>query len=314
MHNRYLGVLVLALDPPLGDKKCCRQQGHAIPLGDAGVDDNIGLAVLMPDFEAAIERIIAGLEKRNRLLNPRERAVVAHHEMGHAIVAMALPSTDPVQKVSIIPRGVGALGYTIQRPLEDRFLLGRGELLDRIAVLLAGRAAERLVFGEISTGAADDLVKATEIARGMVARFGMAGDDLGEVAYEPEQPAFLGQVEWRPRRYGEATATRIDDAVRELVETASDRAEAILAQNRHLLGRAASDLLARETLGEDDLRAIREELVSEAAVRRSDETRSASRRESSPPGLSSPSDLRAGADPTAEEVSPPTPRTGGSRA
>jgi len=219
-------------------------------------------AVELADFEAAIERIVAGLEKRNRLLNPRERAVVAHHEMGHAIAAMALPGADPVQKVSIIPRGVGALGYTIQRPLEDRFLLGRGELMDRMAVLLAGRAAERLVFGDISTGAADDLARATEIARGMVARFGMA-EALGEVAYEPDQPGFLGQPDWRPRRYAEATAAGIDAAVRGLIETASDRAEAVLARNRALLERAARDLLARETLGEEDLRAVREALAAD---------------------------------------------------
>jgi len=125
------------------------------------------------DFTQAIERIVAGLEKKNRLLNPHERDVVAHHEMGHALVAMALPGVDPVQKVSIIPRGVAALGYTIQRPLEDRFLMDRKELMNRMAVLLGGRAAESLVYDEVSTGAADDLVKATEIARSMVARFGM---------------------------------------------------------------------------------------------------------------------------------------------
>ncbi len=220
-------------------------------------------AVSQADFEAAIERIVAGLEKRNRLLNPHERAVVAHHEMGHAIAAMALPGTDPVQKVSIIPRGIGALGYTIQRPLEDRFLLGRAELLDRMTVLLAGRAAERIIFQDISTGAADDLAKATEIARGMVARFGMAGEELGEVAYEPDQPGFLGQAEWRPRRYGEATAARIDAAVRDLVRAAGDRAEALLTRNRALLERSARDLLARETLGEEELRVIRAALGTE---------------------------------------------------
>jgi len=214
-------------------------------------------AVAIQDFEAAIERITAGLEKRNRLLNPHERAVVAHHEMGHAIAAMALPGADPVQKVSIIPRGVGALGYTIQRPLEDRFLLGRGELVDRMTVLLAGRAAERLIFDEISTGAADDLVKATEIARGMIARFGMGDDDLGEVAYEPDQQGFVGQDGWRPRRYGEETAARIDAAVRDLVRDASTRAGVLLARNRALLERTAQDLLARETFSEEDLQTIR---------------------------------------------------------
>ena len=130
-------------------------------------------AVALDDFTQAIERIVAGLEKKNKLLNAHERTVVAHHEMGHAILAMALPGVDPVQKVSIIPRGVAALGYTIQRPTEDRFLIDRAELMNRMTVLLGGRAAERLVFGEVSTGAADDLAKATEIARSMVARFGM---------------------------------------------------------------------------------------------------------------------------------------------
>jgi len=214
--------------------------------------------VEMRDVEAAIERIIAGLEKRNRLLNRREREIVAHHEMGHAIVAMALRGADPVQKVSIIPRGVGALGYTIQRPTEDRFLMGRGELKDRMAVLLAGRAAERLVFGEISTGAADDLAKATDIARSMVMRFGMGGEDLGEVAYEPERQSFLGTPEFRPREYADATAARIDSAVRALISEASARAEAILARNRDLLDRTAQELLERETLDEAALRRVRE--------------------------------------------------------
>jgi cell division protease FtsH len=220
--------------------------------------------VEMRDIEAAIERIVAGLEKRNRLLNPREREIVAHHEMGHAIVAMALKGADPVQKVSIIPRGIGALGYTIQRPTEDRFLMGRQELKDRMAVLLAGRAAERLIFGEISTGAADDLAKATDIARSMVMRFGMGGEDLGEVAYEPERPNFLGTPEFRPRQYAEATAARIDAAVKALIAEAAARAEAILAANRPLLERSARELLERETLDEAALKRLRAEVLPEA--------------------------------------------------
>jgi cell division protease FtsH len=219
----------------------------------------------MSDIEAAIERIVAGLEKRSRLLNRRERETVAHHEMGHAIVAMALKGTDPVQKVSIIPRGVGALGYTIQRPIEDRFLMGRDELKARMAVLLAGRAAERLVFGEISTGAADDLAKATDIARSMVMRFGMGGPDLGEVAYEPERQTFLGTPEIRPRDFAEATAARIDAAVRGLIAEASARAEAILAANRTLLDGSAADLLSRETLDEAALRRLRDKIRAEGA-------------------------------------------------
>ena len=148
-------------------------------------------AIELRDFTEAIERLIAGLEKRNRVLNPTERRVVAHHELGHTMVAMALPGTDPVHKVSIIPRGVGALGYTIQRPTEDRFLMTRGELENKMAVLLGGRAAEEVVFGHLSTGAADDLAKVTDIARSMVMRYGMV-KSLGHVAYEEERAPFLG--------------------------------------------------------------------------------------------------------------------------
>lgn len=211
--------------------------------------------VTLEDFTQAIERIVAGLEKRNRLLNPHEREVIAHHEMGHAIVAMALPGSDPVQKVSIIPRGIGALGYTIQRPLEDRFLMSSGELENKITVLLGGRAAESLVFPDVSTGAADDLNKATEIARSMVARFGM-NKELGQVAYEAEPSPFLAAPSmggWQPRRYGEETAGKIDQAVRETVEKAFQRAVAILRRHRATLDWSAADLLKRETLGPDDL-------------------------------------------------------------
>src|SRR5687767_15825812 len=144
----------------------------------------------MADFTNAVERIVAGLEKRNRLLNPKEREIVAYHEMGHALVALALPGADPVHKVSIIPRGVGALGYTIQRPTEDRFLMTKEELENKMAVLLGGRAAEEVVFGHLSTGAADDLVKVTDIARSMVMRYGMS-EKLGNVALDRDTRSFL---------------------------------------------------------------------------------------------------------------------------
>jgi cell division protease FtsH len=144
----------------------------------------------MADFDNAIERIVAGLEKRNRLLNPMERRVVAFHELGHTIVALALPGTDTVHKVSIIPRGIGALGYTIQRPIEDRYLMTRAELERKMAVLLGGRAAEHVVFDEVSTGAADDLARVTDIARAMVLRYGMS-EALGNVAYDRERTPFL---------------------------------------------------------------------------------------------------------------------------
>jgi cell division protease FtsH len=211
--------------------------------------------VSMGDFDAAVERIVAGLEKRNRLLNPREREIVAHHELGHALVAAALPGADPVHKISIIPRGIGALGYTIQRPTDDRFLMTREELETKMAVLLGGRAAEHLVFGHLSTGAADDLGKATEIARSMVTRFGMAAA-LGPVTYEREPASFLGQAYGRERLYAEETAREIDLAVRDLVEAQFQRARALLGANRALLEASARTLLAKETLGGDELAAV----------------------------------------------------------
>ncbi|MFQ5786083.1 MAG: ATP-dependent zinc metalloprotease FtsH, partial [Alphaproteobacteria bacterium] len=214
-----------------------------------------GDAVTMSDFSEAIERIIAGLEKKNRLLNPHEREVVAHHEMGHALVAIALPGTDPVHKVSIIPRGIGALGYTIQRPIEDRFLMTREELENKMAVLLGGRAAEMLVFGKLSTGAADDLSKATDIARNIVTRYGM-DEKLGEMTYESEPSPFLGAPAGpigERRRYSEETAREIDCAVRRLVHDAFERASAILTRHRDALEDSAKRLLEKETLTADEL-------------------------------------------------------------
>jgi len=212
-------------------------------------------AVTSADFTAAVERIIAGLEKKNRLLNPHEREVVAHHEMGHALVAMALPGTDPVHKVSIIPRGIGSLGYTIQRPTEDRFLMGRSELDNKLAVLLGGRAAESICFSEVSTGAADDLKKATDIARSIVTRFGM-DETLGNVSYEDEPSPFLGALPGIPQpttRYSEDTTRKIDEAVRAIIKNAFGRASAILKQNHDVLEKAAKLLLEHETLDQDAL-------------------------------------------------------------
>ena len=217
-------------------------------------------AVTMGDFNQAVERIVAGLEKKNRVLNPREREIVAHHEMGHVIVAMVLPGVDPVHKVSIIPRGIGALGYTIQRPTEDRFLMTREELENKIAVLLGGRAAEKIVYGHLSTGAADDLVKATDIARAMVARYGM-DEALGHVSYDTERPGFLGtgdQSAWINRRYSESTAEKMDAAVKQVIEDIFDRTLGILEANRSLLKETSENLLGRETLDEPDLLAIAE--------------------------------------------------------
>jgi cell division protease FtsH len=206
------------------------------------------------DFHNAIERIIAGLEKRNRVLSPRERETVAYHEMGHALLAMALPGADPVHKISIIPRGIGALGYTIQRPTEDRFLSTRSELENRMTVLLGGRAAEQLVLGEVSSGAADDLAKATDIALDMVTRLGMS-PQLGQVAYERQRTPFLAQLPalGSERNYSEDTAMHIDEAVRQLVDAAFQRATEGLQGRRTLLEQGAHLLLERETLTEAEL-------------------------------------------------------------
>ncbi|HEX8009774.1 MAG TPA: ATP-dependent zinc metalloprotease FtsH [Casimicrobiaceae bacterium] len=213
-------------------------------------------AVALEDFTAAVERIVAGLEKKSRILNPKEREVVAHHEMGHALVALALPGTDPVHKVSIIPRGVGALGYTIQRPTEDRFLMTRQELENKMAVLLGGRASEHVVYGHYSTGAADDLAKVTDIARSMVMRYGMV-EKLGNLSYEEEPTPFLQPLQGPPaRQYSDETAREIDRAVRTISEEAFSRAETILTSNREVLEEGARQLLQRETLAETDIAAL----------------------------------------------------------
>ena len=225
-----------------------------------------GSDVNLDDFTQAVERIIAGLEKKNRLLNADERRVVAYHEMGHALVAMALPGSDAVHKISIIPRGIGALGYTIQRPTEDRFLMTREELENKMAVLLGGRAAEHLVFGHLSTGAADDLSKVTNIARSMVMRYGMDAK-LGHVSYDAERQSFLGAAGVVPaeRTYSEETAREIDCAVRKLVDTAFDRSVRLLTERRALLERGAQELLKKETLNEQDLASLRSSAAAAAA-------------------------------------------------
>ncbi|MCK7544392.1 ATP-dependent zinc metalloprotease FtsH [Marinobacter bryozoorum] len=209
--------------------------------------------VTLDDFNAAIERIVAGLEKKNRILSEKERRTVAYHELGHALVAMSLEGVDPVQKVSIIPRGISALGYTLQRPTEDRFLLSEQELRNRMTVLLGGRAAESLVFKATSTGAADDLEKATDIARDMVTRFGMI-PALGQVTYEKAGQSHL-QQRWleSSRQYSEATAEAIDQAIRELIDQAFNEATSILESHRQTLESGARKLLEVEVLSGDAL-------------------------------------------------------------
>ena len=246
---------IAALTPGFSGADLANLVNEAALLATRRKQDAIGMA----DFTGAIERIVAGLEKKNRLLNPLERRIVAYHEMGHALVAMSLPGSDPVHKVSIIPRGVGALGYTLQRPTEDRFLMTREELENKMAVLLGGRAAEHLVFGHLSTGAADDLAKVTDIARSMVTRYGM-DRKLGHLVYEEERQSFLGvpQAERRPRGYSETTARAIDCAVREIVDGAFARAVELLTAQRQLLEAAARQLMEKETLGEEELASLRE--------------------------------------------------------
>ena len=223
-------------------------------------------SVTMDDFNNAIERIIAGLEKRNRLLNPKERRVVAFHELGHAMVALSLPGTDEVHKISIIPRGVSALGYTIQRPTEDRFLMTRTELEHKMAVLMGGRAAERVVFDEISTGAADDLARATDIARAMVLRYGMS-ESLGNVTYDRERATFLepGMPISQSRDYSEQTAREVDVSVRKLIDQAFEHAIAILQMNRELLDRTADELLKTETLNQPQIAILKRAILNKSA-------------------------------------------------
>ena len=220
--------------------------------------------VTMNDFTEGVERIVAGLEKKKRVLSPQEREVVAYHEMGHALVAMSLPGADPVHKVSIIPRGIGALGYTIQRPTEDRFLMTREELNDKMAVLLGGRAAEWVIFHQLSTGAADDLAKATDIARDMATRFGMV-ETLGPVVLRERAVAIPRRAAGaRGRERASATATRrrapSTRRCRKSSSRAFDRTVGILKAHEITLERGAKLLLEHETLDESALKQLREEL------------------------------------------------------
>lgn len=225
-------------------------------------------AVEMSDFEEAIDRVVAGLEKRNRMMNPREKEIVAYHESGHALVAEALqPLVDPVHRVSIIPRGIGALGYTMQLPTEDRYLMTKSELEARMAVMLGGRVAEELKFEEISTGAHNDLYRATDIARSMVREYGMS-EKLGPLTFERERrPLFLeGIMPTAPRDYSEATAQEIDAEVRALVDRAYSRAREILTEKREVLERVAQHLLEKEVLEGEELRHLLNEDLKTATT------------------------------------------------
>jgi cell division protease FtsH len=214
--------------------------------------------VTLEDFTIAVERLVAGLEKKSRILSARERQITSVHEMGHAMIALALPGVDPVHKVSIIPHGLGALGFTLQRPTEDRYIATRHDLEDKMTVLLGGRAAELVTFGELSTGAADDLVKASELARDMVMRLGMDAT-VGHVVYGGPAGPFLGPtalIAPESRMYSEGTARDIELAVRQLVAQALDRAIAILTANRPALDEGAARLRERESLMREELPAV----------------------------------------------------------
>ena len=210
--------------------------------------------VELADFDEAIDRVVAGLQKKNRVINPQEKEIVAFHESGHAIVAESVEHADPVHKISIIPRGISALGYTQQQPMEDRYLMTRSELMDRLAVLLGGRVTEEVVFGEISTGAQNDLHRATDIARSMVTEYGMS-DLLGLVAYErPRQLMFLPESLASSKNYSEAKAAQIDEEVARFVEEAHKRVHKILSEKRSVLDELACLLSQKESVHGDELR------------------------------------------------------------
>jgi cell division protease FtsH len=208
--------------------------------------------VTLEHFTEGMERIVAGLEKKSRVLTQKEKEIVAHHEMGHALVGAAVPGSSAIHKVSIIPRGVGALGYTIQRPTEDRFLMTREELEQKLCVLLGGRAAEAVIFGHLSTGASDDLSRATDAARGMATRYGMV-ESLGHATYEREQQGYLGQGPGG-RDFSEKTAAEIDEAVKAILDRAFKRTRKLLEDNIMLLRESAQALLTKETLTEEELK------------------------------------------------------------
>jgi cell division protease FtsH len=220
-------------------------------------------AVDMTDFDEATDRVVGGIERKSRVINPKEKEIVAYHEAGHALVAESREHADRVAKISVIPRGVAALGYTQQQPTEDRYLMTRAELLDRLDVLLGGRVAEELVFGDISTGAQDDLQRATDMARHMVARYGMS-EALGLATFDaPRQALFLNVPSMAQREYSEDTARRIDAEIEQLLETAHGRVRETLGKKRAILETLAKRLIEKEVLD----RAALVQLIAEAEPR-----------------------------------------------
>jgi cell division protease FtsH len=220
--------------------------------------------VEMSDIEEAIDRVVAGLEKKRKLMSKKEKEIVAFHESGHAIAASLLPNADPVRRISIIPRGISALGYTLQLPTEDRYLMTKSELLDRLAVLLGGRVAEEIVFGEISTGAHNDLQRATDIATSMVKQFGMS-EKLGYVTFEKEKgPLFLPSPFSSGREYSEDTAKQIDEEVKKIIDESHQKIKEILTVKRDKLEELARFLMEKEVVEEEDLKRILQLEVAKA--------------------------------------------------
>jgi len=214
--------------------------------------------VIQKDFEEAIEKTVAGLQKKTRVIKTEERRIVAFHETGHALVAAFTPGSDPVQKISIVPRGFGALGYTLQMPVEDRYLMTEEELLGKVNVLLGGRAAEEIVFGKISTGAANDLTKATDIVRKMITDYGMS-DRFKNVALTQRGAGMLGPHTQEPvfhREYSEATQQYVDEEIARIVENQYAQVKEKLGANRQLLDTVAEKLLEKETLDEKEFKAL----------------------------------------------------------
>ncbi len=224
--------------------------------------------VSMTEIDDAVDRIVAGLEKKNRLINEEERRIVAFHEAGHALVAQCVEHADPVHKISIIPRGIGALGYTQQLPTEDRYLLTRAELLDRVAVMLGGRVAEEVVFKEISTGAQNDLMRVTDIARSMVMEYGMS-ESLGPISYESRSRNMLGMrqfMDGEQARHSQETLQEIDREVRRIVDEARDRVRELVTRERQSLDEIAERLLEKEVIEGDELVEILEECAPKKAA------------------------------------------------
>jgi cell division protease FtsH len=210
--------------------------------------------VSQPDFMEAIEKTIAGLQKKGKLINPKERRIVAHHETGHALTALFTPGSDPVQKISIIPRGFSALGYTIQTPTEDRYLMTKDDLLGKIDVLLGGRAAEQIIFGEVSTGAANDIDKATDIVRRMLTDYGMSEKFGNMVLHSRKGPSFLGDTGPVSREYAESTQQYLDEQTAAIIGQRYRRVLALLTEKKLIIGKIAGILLEKETINESEFR------------------------------------------------------------